>query len=687
MSVGLEPGTVVGRDFRVVRHLASGAMGSVYVVEQLSTGKQRALKVMAMELGSNDRARERFVLEARIGSHIDSDHVVEVIAAGIDEHGGHPYIVMELLRGEELADLVARVGRLGVAEVAEILKQTGHALERAHAQGIVHRDLKPENLFIAESRREGVPFTVKILDFGIAKLVAERTAEGTQPVGTPLFMSPEQTDRRGRIGPQSDVWPLGLIAFYLLTGNHYWQAWERGITALLREVVMDPLVPASQRAAAYGAADLLPPGFDAWFAGCVERDVDRRFPEAGVCVRAFEALVGAAVTAGGTGPITTRIGATDGRQDTSVQLPAFGAAATQAATGPIVPTVGRSTGLTAASSMDASTATPPKSRAGLAVGAIAVLALAGGGVWLATRGGDDPAATVPPAPTVTAAPTAAATASAPGCPKGMVLVPGGNMFMGSTDADLEPDVRPPHKVTVSAVCLDLKEVTVAEYDRCATDGNCLRPQAQVAFEGAGPREVEQFSKLCNSGRADRQDHPINCVDWSMAKNFCETKGGRLPEGGARLPTEAEWEFAARGSSQRVYPWGDETPGPTRLNACGDECLGWLKGAGLQSFGKMFDGNDGHADTAPVGSYAAGASSAGILDLAGNVWEWTADWYGPYGDAEQTDPKGPDGGKDRVVRGGGFNGMKPQWAKPAYRWKTAPSTRSHGIGFRCAAPPR
>jgi eukaryotic-like serine/threonine-protein kinase len=679
MSIGLEPGTVIGRDFRVLRHLASGAMGSVYVVEQLSTGKQRALKVMAMELGANDRARERFVLEARIGSHIDSDHVVEVIAAGIDEHGGHPYIVMELLKGEELADLMARIGRMALGEVAEILKQTGHALERAHAQGIVHRDLKPENLFIAESRREGVPFTVKILDFGIAKLVAERTAEGTQPVGTPLFMAPEQTDRRGKIAPQSDVWPLGLIAFYLLTGNQYWQAWERGITALLREVVMEPLVPATERARAYGAADLLPPGFDAWFAGCVNRDPDARYPEAGACVRAFESLARGGGAA--TGPITARIPPSATAQ-TAMQVPTLATGSTQH--GP--PPVGASTGLTSAASMEVVPA--PRSKAGLVAGAIAVVALAGGGAWYAMRSGDaGPAAPAPASSVSTSASgsASAATTAAPSCPEGMVMVHAGNMFMGSSDADLGEDVRPPHKVSLADFCLDVNEVTVEAYDRCATNGNCLRPQAQVSFEGAGPREIEQYSKLCNTGRADRAKHPINCVDWNMAKNFCETKGGRLADGGARLPTEAEWEFAARGSGQRVYPWGDDPPGPTRLNACGDECIGWLQSVGLQSQGKMFDGDDGHADTAPVGSYQAGTSSGGIADLAGNVWEWTADWYGPYGDAEQSDPKGPASGTERVVRGGGFNGIKPQWEKPAYRWKTAPGTRSHGIGFRCALP--
>jgi formylglycine-generating enzyme required for sulfatase activity len=269
----------------------------------------------------------------------------------------------------------------------------------------------------------------------------------------------------------------------------------------------------------------------------------------------------------------------------------------------------------------------------------------------------------------------------------MVLIEGGNMFMGSTDADLDDDVRPPHKVTVGAYCLDEHEVTVAAYEKCSGSGDCLRASSEVVFEGLSPDQIKIFSALCNEGKSDKQDHPINCVDWSMADHFCRGEKGRLPEGGARLPTEAEWEFAARGSSQRVFPWGDEPPGPARLNACGSECAKWLADVGIAGAQTMYESDDGFAGTSPVGHFEAGVSAAGIFDLAGNVWEWTADFYGPYSAAAVTDPKGPDSGDTRVVRGGAFNGAEPGWAKPAWRWRTAPTSKSHGIGFRCAANQR
>ncbi len=721
-GLGLSAGVVIGRDFRIVHHLASGAMGSVYVVEQLSTGKQRALKVMSLELANNDRARERFVLEARVGANIESDHVVEVVTAGIDEETGAPYLVMELLRGEELADKIVREGRLELAQVAEILKQAGHALGQAHAQGVVHRDIKPENLFIAESRREGVPFTVKILDFGIAKLVAERTQEGTQPIGTPLFMAPEQTDRRGLMSPAADVWPLGLIAFQLLVGRHYWLAAEQGITTLLREIVMEALPPATARAHELGGDGLLPAGFDAWFERCVNRDPRLRWQEAGACVRAFCALapgmasgpvapivavstpgLGDAVTAQMSGPGLAGFGPGMGRAQltaqagTGPQLPgntgpgwsgsnATGPQLPGGNTGPGMSVPGQTaagTGLTASASL----ATPPtssSSKTGLILGGLAAVAVIGAGLFFVSRG-SDPSAPVPAASAPASAPASAAPAAPPpiSCPEGMVELAGGAMFMGSTDEDLGEDVRPPHKVKVSKFCFDKNEVTVEQMTACVNGGHCLRPKPKVAYPGAKEEEIAAFSALCNYGQGDKKDHPMNCVSWSTAQQFCESEGGRLEPGGARLPTEAEWEFAARGSGQRVYPWGDEEPGPKRLNACGTECSKWLQTVKLKDYGRMFDADDGHPATAPVGSYPAGASTAGVLDLAGNVWEWTADWYGPYVDDEQADPKGPQSGKTRVVRGGGFNGLKPAWAKPAYRWHTVPSTTSHGIGFRCA----
>ncbi len=283
----LIPGSIFAREFRVVRPLSTGGMGAVYVAEQLSTGKQRALKLMRAELVALPELRERFEREAKLGALIESDHVVEVIGAGVDDASGMPWLAMELLSGRDLEAYAKQTGPVHPETVAVIFEQLCHALGAAHRQGVIHRDLKLENIFLAAPRRADVPFTLKILDFGIAKVLAE--AQTTAAIGTPLWMSPEQSTAGAPITPASDVWSLGLIAFRLLTGKVYWKAAHvagASTIMLMRELLMDELAPASRRTNELGGAPL-PQGFDEWFARCVDRDPTKRFVDAHA---AFESL-------------------------------------------------------------------------------------------------------------------------------------------------------------------------------------------------------------------------------------------------------------------------------------------------------------------------------------------------------------------------------------------------------------
>ncbi len=294
----LAPGVVVASDYRVERELARGGMGTIYLVTQLSTAAERVLKVMHARLLRDPKSRERFLQEARAGARIESDHVVQVLAAGIEDDGV-PWIVMELLRGETLGEAVKRRGPLPAAEVAEVFSQLGHALAAAHRAGLVHRDLKPDNVFLCAPRREGVPFTVKLLDFGIAKALDDDPQPGarhaTAAVGTPLWMAPEQA-QRGTVTPASDVWSLGLVAYTALTARSYWRSGNvPGVPMerVLRELFGEPLEPASVRAHEHGVA--LPSGFDAWFAGCVVPDPAARFRDgAEALARLLPVLHGAA---------------------------------------------------------------------------------------------------------------------------------------------------------------------------------------------------------------------------------------------------------------------------------------------------------------------------------------------------------------------------------------------------------
>jgi serine/threonine protein kinase len=299
----LEPGMVVGGDFRIDSRLREGGMGQVWIAEQLSLGRKRALKVMRSELLWDARLRERFIQEARIGATIDSDHVVEVVAAGIDEKLQVPWLAMELLDGRDLEAAIAiqKRGGLPWAEAAHVASQLGHALAAAHAVGVVHRDLKPENVFLARSRRSGgAPFDVKVLDFGLAKLVEGVLATSGQSalIGTPLFMAPEQTEISSPSTPAIDVWALGLVAYRMLTGRHFWRSatGTQSITSILREVLFDPIPLPSMRASADELGHALPPGFDAWFSRCVARDAGARFAEAGEACAALTTMLGGAAT-------------------------------------------------------------------------------------------------------------------------------------------------------------------------------------------------------------------------------------------------------------------------------------------------------------------------------------------------------------------------------------------------------
>jgi tRNA A-37 threonylcarbamoyl transferase component Bud32 len=291
-QLNVQLGSVFAGDFRIDRALSQGGMGAVYVAEQLSTGKARALKVMLAGLVSDPSLRKRFEQEARIGSMIESEHVVEVVGAGIDAGTGLPWLAMELLQGEDLDHVVGARGALPVPEVAQLFQQLCHAVGAAHRVGVVHRDLKPENVFLAKAHRADATFMVKVLDFGIAKIVAEASTKQTAAMGSPIWMAPEQADQSAPITPATDVWALGLIAFFLLTGRPFWRSANdesATIPQVLKEVLFEPIMPASARMAELGTSLQ---GFDEWFSRCVARDPSARFPDASHAGHALLATLG-----------------------------------------------------------------------------------------------------------------------------------------------------------------------------------------------------------------------------------------------------------------------------------------------------------------------------------------------------------------------------------------------------------
>jgi len=287
----MQPGTVIASRYRILRELGRGGMGVVYAVQHLNTGETLALKLLLAHSGSQAEILERFKREMRAPALIKSEHVVRVTDADIaPELDGALFLVMELLTGRDLEQLLRTRGLFSPVETVWLLGQAARALDKAHAAGIVHRDLKPENLFV--HRRDEQGYIVKLLDFGVAHLKHREASTSELKVtksgdilGTPMYLSPEQAmGDSDELGPHSDVWSIGLIAFELLVGHTYFEA--DSVTKLIGQICFQPLPLASQRGSTLG------PAFDRWFERSCVRDAKARWPSVGAQVAALAETLG-----------------------------------------------------------------------------------------------------------------------------------------------------------------------------------------------------------------------------------------------------------------------------------------------------------------------------------------------------------------------------------------------------------
>lgn len=280
---GSYEGTVVADKYRIEHILGSGGMGSVWLARHVDLGFLVAVKLIKPSLLTRKDSRRRFQIEAHAASQIDSPHAVRVFDYG-ETDDGVPYMVMEFLEGESLADCVSRRGAFSLEELARILTQATKAISKAHSKGIFHRDLKPDNVFLAtnvEHVDPELPYTVKIVDFGIAKLLDNSFSLGgggagmagpTQTgmvVGTPSFMSPEQLTEGGEPDALTDVWTLGVTFYTAATATLPFEG------EVLGDVVLKVCVSEMPRPSRHNPE--LPPEFDAWFAKACARDRSKRF--------------------------------------------------------------------------------------------------------------------------------------------------------------------------------------------------------------------------------------------------------------------------------------------------------------------------------------------------------------------------------------------------------------------------
>lgn len=250
----------------------------------------------------------------------------------------------------------------------------------------------------------------------------------------------------------------------------------------------------------------------------------------------------------------------------------------------------------------------------------------------------------------------------------MIEIPAGAFWMGCNeekDTACDKDEKPYHMVTLSAYLIGQYEVTVAEYRQCVAAGVCKK---SVHYH---PWSHEADYAKCNYGAEGTDRHPMNCVTWEGARTYCEWIGGRLP-------TEAEWEKAARGTEGWIYPWGNEP-----VVSCEYVVMDSYQGK---------NGVDCHPGTLPVGSKPLSASPYGLHDTIGNVGEWVNDWYDEryYESSPAVDPTGPDSPgvvAVRVFRGGGWSHGHDKfyqfYLRAANRSSYSPGSFANDIGFRCA----
>jgi serine/threonine-protein kinase len=435
LAAQLEPGRIVAGRYRVERQIGAGGIGSVYLVRHVHTDEELALKILQTHALANSDALERFRKEARVTARITSEHITRVTDADTaPDLDNAPFLVMELLRGKDLTQVVAERGPLPSGLVVELLMQASRALDKAHAAGIVHRDLKPDNLFLTQ-RDDGTP-CIKILDFGIARIddstPQQLKTQAGAVFGTPGYMAPEQMmGETAEISPATDVWALGLVAFYLLAGKDFWTATT--VPQLYAMILSSPIPRPSEQGLALGD------GFDAWFARVVARDAKSRIQTAAEAITSLAMALNVRASAPPLAMAPTE----------AISLPPLHRVSLPAIT---------NTNVGTAQTVSASSIPPPMSglpqgpgvdkRILLAAGAAVALVIVGLGAFLGLRASSTTAEVAPPAAVTTevVTTTTASLHADPAVPSSAPTAPSSeprtNPMVVSLDAGAAPEVVP-----------------------------------------------------------------------------------------------------------------------------------------------------------------------------------------------------------------------------------------------------
>jgi formylglycine-generating enzyme required for sulfatase activity len=657
-------------------------MGVVYRAWEEGAQREVALKVLSTTSPS-DTALERFRREGQALARLQDPRVLKVFSAGVIED--LPYLACELLEGARPLD-EAWAG-LEIRARAELLLQAAEGVAHAQSQGVIHRDLKPENVLVDG---EG---SLRVTDFGLAQVTdLERLTRSGALLGTPLYMSPEQLTGK-RVDARADVWGLGVLLYEALCDERPFEA--ESLLALTRAVLSEARPPSALR-------EGVPPALEALCLRALSADQERRPADAAAFARELrDCLSGAApAPAPRQGPWVA-LGLV-----TTLALPLALAVWLAGPAAAPEPTPGPS-------------ATPPQ-RAGFLLLEPLPEVTWEDQVLVRGRLVRDAAAPLAPAPSGTPREIRVRLASDGTFARRVSLKPGRNRLTLRAEGvrghlsverrvpptwfqNLPRSVRPPLPLpkgvefgSGAEEYLLLRDQSVLVW---VPPGHFTQGESE-AFGPTGPAHTvtlsrgyfigkhevtwRQFRRHAHAWRikAPEPAHPVSDddavhnVSWGRALEYCAWAGGRLP-------SEAEWERAARGTEPRPYPWGEAAPTAERAH--------FTPVSGLPG--------DGHrnsklrARSAFLGE--AGASPVGCLNMAGNVWEWVDDWWGPYKEGPLRDPPGPTVQEAmrarnsrrplKVIRGGSCR-VGALMIRAAHRDGFPGSTRQRDLGFRiCLVP--
>jgi formylglycine-generating enzyme required for sulfatase activity len=618
----LSPGQVLNQRYRIVSLLGQGGFGAVYRAWDINMECPRALKE---NLDTSPEAGRQFKREAKILGQLTHQNLPHVIDHFIIPSQGQ-YLVMDYVEGEDLQQMLMRAGGpLPEAQVLEWVGQVCDALDYLHHQTppIIHRDIKPANIKITPGGR------AMLVDFGIAKIYDTElaTTVGARAV-TPGFSPPEQYGQ-GATNAQSDIYALGATCYALLTG--------RPAPESVHRIGNDPLAHPQQ----------LNPGLSPRTAGvllqAMQTDPARRLRSAAE----FKARLSEPQA---TAPPTATPTVRTAKPPRSGKLlwGLIGLTGLIVVVGVLLAgyLFNRLVGAPKAAGLQAtSTHTPIP------------------GVGQTAEPSSAPATASPepsPEPVYKAGDTRLSAQD--GSPQ--IYIPAGEFIMGSTEveAGLSFDQTPKHQVALSAYWIDRYEVSNSMYQACVAAGACRAPVTSASS-----------TRKHYYGNPDYGGYPVVWVTWEDAFTYCGWAG-------RRLPSEAEWERAARGDNGLSnYPWGSLPPTGEQANYCDANCgYDW----------KDNQVDDGFEDASPVDYFSSGASLYGLLNMAGNVWEWVYDFYAEdyYRNSPLKNPFGPETGTERVLRGGSFESSAED-IRSANRFHFSQDAATSSFGFRCVQDAR